>query len=221
MEKIIIINQKTYLNSLEEVNNFIENTKEFKDKIIVLPSDIYIKTFKENGYTIGSQNISDSPHGAHTGDTTAESVKDIGGKYTLIGHSEIREKYKDDKRVLDKIKRAKENNLKIILCVGEKEKNAIEIVDRQLENITPDENIYVSYEPIWSIGTNKIPSKETIENIVKHIKNKGFKKVLYGGSVNEKSVKELNSIESLDGFLVGGCTLKPNSIRKMIEVISD
>lgn len=219
MEKIIIINQKAYLNTVEEVQNFIEKTKKYKDKIIVLPSDIYIKIFKENGYIVGSQNISDSSFGAHTGETTATSVKDMGGKYALIGHSEIREKYQDDKRIISKIQRAKENKLKIILCVGEKNSSPLETIDRQLENISPEEDIYISYEPVWAIDSNNTPTKEEVEKIVKHIKEKGFKKVLYGGSVNEESIKYLN-IPSIDGFLIGGCTLKPNSIEKMIEVIS-
>lgn len=215
MEKIII-NQKMYLNSLDEIENFIRNTYDYKDKMIVLPEYIYIPSFLANGYKVGSQNISDEESGAHTGEVSSEALADFGVKYALIGHSEVRDKY--DERIFDKIKLAKKNGLKVILCVGEAEGDAIIKIDEQISGV--DTDVIISYEPIWSIGTNVIPSNEEIDKIASYIKSKGFKKVFYGGSVNEENIERLNRIDSLDGFLIGSCTLEPDSIIKMIEVVS-
>jgi len=215
MEKIII-NQKMHLNTLEEINNFIRYTYYYRKKMIVLPEYIYIPLFIANDYTVGSQNISDEAFGAHTGEVSSKALADIGVKYTLIGHSELRNKYNEN--IDKKIKLAKKNGLKVILCIGEEEGNPIQKIEKQLENI--DKDVIISYEPIWSIGTNNIPSNEEIDKIVKYIKSKGFSKVFYGGSVNEDNIEKLNEISSLDGFLIGSCTLKPDSILNMIEVVS-
>lgn len=215
MEKIIV-NQKMYLNSLNAVEDFIRNTYDYKDKMIVLPEYIYIPSFLANGYTVGSQNISDEETGAHTGEVSSEALADFGVKYTLIGHSEVRNKYNE--RIFDKIKLAQKSGLKVILCVGEAEGDATIKIDEQLRGV--DTDVIISYEPIWSIGTNNIPSDEEIDKIAGYIKSKGFKKVFYGGSVNEENIERLNRISSLDGFLIGSCTLKTDSIIKMIEVVS-
>lgn len=210
MEKIII-NQKAYLNSLDEVKNFISITYYYRDKMIVLPSYLYIPFFKANDYKIGSQDVSFESGGAFTGEVTASSLKDMGVKYTLVGHAETRWKGK----VSEKIKKALDNGLKVILCVSDYDN-----IDRELKDITDYENVIISYEPVWAIGSNTTPSEEEIDKVSSYIKSKGFKRVFYGGSVNENNIERLNKIPNIDGFLIGGLTLKPDSIIKMIEVVS-
>lgn len=223
MEKMIIINQKMYINSLDKVYNFIKMFDNYKKRIVVIPSYIYIKEYIQNNFIVGSQNVSDETFGAYTGEVSAQSLKNIGVSYTLIGHSEVRQKYKDENdRIVKKIKNSLNNDLKVILCIGESKKErddnkTFQVIDKYLLDI--DRNVIISYEPIWSIGTNIIPSNEEIAMIVNYIKEKGFKTVLYGGSVNEDNIKKLNKIDVLDGFLIAGAVNNPESIIKMIEVV--
>lgn len=223
MEKIIL-NQKSYFASYEEIEKFSDNLKEYKDGIIVIPSFIHVHSFLEKGYIVGCQNVSDESVGSHTGEISAEALKDIKVQYILIGHSEIRRKYKEENsRIKNKISRALENGLKVILCIGEsiEEKdnlNTLSVIDDYLDDIP--KNVVVSYEPIWSIGSNIIPSNEEIKIIVKHIKSKGFNKVLYGGSVNEVTIKKLKEVKELDGFLIGEAGRDYLKVIEMIEVLS-
>lgn len=221
MEKMIVVNQKMYLNTLEDVHFFQDKLKDYKDKFVVIPSDVYIPFYIRNNFITGAQNISDEIDCPHTGETSPESLKDLNVKYVLIGHAEIREKYiEENKKIKKKIDNALKQNLKVILCVGERKKNKLEIIDKQLDGIIPNDNIIISYEPVWAIGSYETPSNNDIIKIISRIKSKGHKKIFYGGSVNEKNIEILNQIENLDGFLIGSCTLKPDSIIKMIEVVS-
>ncbi|MBR3898396.1 MAG: triosephosphate isomerase [Bacilli bacterium] len=220
MEKRIVVNQKLYLNTLEENDKFIKLLNDYKDKFIVIPSTIYIPFYIRNNFITGSQNISDETDSPHTGEISPKSLSDLSVKYVLIGHAEIREKYKDENiRIKKKIENALNNNLKVILCVGEKEKGKLELIDEELEEID-NKDIIISYEPVWAIGSNETPSNSDIKMVASHIKEKGFKEVYYGGSVNEDNIESLSKIDNIDGFLIGSCSLKPNSIIKMIEVVS-
>lgn len=225
MEKIILVNQKMYLNSLEEIETFQKETEQIKDKFIVFPSSIYLNEFVKKGFTVGSQNISGKKEGSYTGDISGKSLKDLKVSYVMIGHSEIRERYKEENNLIqDKINRALENNLKVVLCIGETieekiNKKTYEIISKNLENLNLNKNIIISYEPKWAVGTNITPTNEEIENIVKYIKNITNTKVIYGGSVNEDNIELLNKIPSVDGFLLGKSALKSSSLKNIIEVV--
>lgn len=228
----IFANMKMNL-SYDEIKNYIENTKEFKDKFVVLPSNIYIPYFKENNYNIGIQNISKYENGAYTGDISIKQVKSLGIHYVLIGHSERRHIFNETNEDINiKMIKTKNENLKIILCIGEtKEQKDIgltkQVLKEQIEsafkNINDINNIIIAYEPVWSIGTGNVPSNDDIfgttnyiKQVISNIYNKDIN-VLYGGSVNEKNISELNKIKNLSGFLVGGASLDSNKLYKMIE----
>lgn len=217
----IILNQKSYFNSFDDIKKYQNDLKNYKDKIVVMPSFIYLSSFIENGFTVGCQNVSDEDVGAYTGEVSASSLKDLGVSYVLIGHSEIRRKYKDeDLRIKSKINFCLKNGLKVILCIGEYEKNTLnyDLIDSQLEGIK--KNVIISYEPVWAIGSGVTPSISDISSTIKYIKLKGYSHVLYGGSVNDRTIKDLSLIKDIDGFLVGSCSVNFADVIKMIEVLS-
>ena len=227
MTKLVLANLKMYLNNKIDTQNYLNDLKQEKDKFIVFPPIIYLDRFIQNGFITGIQNISVHKEGAHTGEVSALSAYDLGAKYVLLGHSEIRQKGESDELINQKIKIALKNNLKVVLCVGENleaynQNQTKEIINNQiskaLKNI--DEEIMISYEPVWAIGTGKTPTNNEIEDVVSYIKSLfNYKiKVLYGGSVSENNIESLNKIKNLDGFLIGHAATKPSSLKKIIEV---
>ena len=148
----------------------------------------------------------------------------------LIGHSERRTYYNENNIVFkNKIKNAFINNLKVIFCVGEnlddyKNGKTKNVLNYQLSNVFNKnfnfKNLVIAYEPVWAIGTNKIPNLEEIEKTHGYIKGLFYKKfkvenicVIYGGSVNSKNSKEIFSISSVDGGLIGGASLKADDFK--------
>lgn len=227
MKKLVLANLKMYFNITKDIQDYLNNLNDEKENFIAFPPIIYLEKFLNNGFTCGVQDISVHKEGAHTGEVSALSATDLGAKYVLLGHSEIRQKGESDELINKKIKTALNHNLKAILCVGENleaynQSQTKEIIKNQiskaLKNI--DEEIMISYEPVWAIGTGKTPTNNEIEDVVSYIKSLfNYKiKVLYGGSVSEKNIETLNQINNLDGFLVGYAATIPSSLRKIIEV---
>lgn len=237
-KKLIVGNMKMNL-TLKEVKSYIKEMEDYKDCAIVCPSSLYLSYFIENGFTIGIQNISEYNIGAYTGDIAPVQAVSMGIDYTIIGHSERREYYgEDDAMINRKIINALNNKLKVILCIGEtleeKENNMTEDkIKKQLLNDLQNidsklyENVIIAYEPIWAIGTGKVPNSEDIYTITKLIKEtikEKFSyepKVLYGGSTNDNNIEELNKITNVDGFLIGGACLVPAKFIKIIETIKN
>ena len=226
MKKLIFVNLKMYLNTIKDIQNYIDNLKKEKDKIVIFPQTIYINEFIKNNFHTGTQNISAYEKGAHTGEISALSVKNIGAEYVLIGHSELRE-YENNKTINQKIKSALDNNLKVVLCIGENlesynQNKTKEIIKNQIEKALEkiNQEIIISYEPVWAIGTGLTPKEEEIKDIIDYIKNLfNYQiKVLYGGSVSEKNINKLKQIKNIDGFLIGSAAVNPNNLKKIIEV---
>jgi triosephosphate isomerase len=162
-------------------------------------------------------------------------LKKIGAKYIILGHSENRADGDTNKMILKKIESALKNNLKVIFCIGETLKEKLNgktflILKKQLKSSIKrnfnTKNIIIAYEPIWSIGTGRIPKNSDIEKNLKFIK-KEFKKiirkkypptVLYGGSVNSKNIRNFSSNSEIDGFLIGGAS---QSSKKFIDIIKN
>ena len=158
----------------------------------------------------------------------------VGAKYTLIGHSDNRGEGDTDSMLKDKVEFALKNNLKVVFCIGEnksekKNNRTLAVLKKQLTNVLEKKfnknNIIVAYEPIWSIGTGKIPSAEELKKTTVHIKKilkNIFKKnspaVLYGGSVDGTNVEMFKQITEIDGFLIGGAS---KSSKKFIDIIKN
>ena len=161
-------------------------------------------------------------------------LKSVGAKCTLVGHSDNRSEGDTNQMLKNKVKFALKNNLKVVFCVGEnkvekKNKKTFSILKKQiikvLEKKFYKDNIIVAYEPIWSIGTGKIPTKNELEEtiiyikkILKQIYKKKNPAVLYGGSVDGNSVKIFKDIKEIDGFLIGGAS---KSSKKFIDIIKN
>ncbi|MEO6580438.1 MAG: triose-phosphate isomerase [Sphingomicrobium sp.] len=176
------------------------------------------------GFSIGAQDVHATANGAHTGDISAAMLRDAGATLTIVGHSERREAHGEtDADVRGKAEAAADAGLMVILCVGESLAvrdggDAITTVSRQLDRSLPAGVVdAVAYEPIWAIGTGKIPSMDDIaamhaalrERLVAAYGERGKDvRILYGGSVKASNAAEIFAIPDVDGALVGGASLK-------------
>lgn len=232
MGKIILGNMKSRM-TYDEVIEYIDEIKDKIDysKVVLFPSNIYINEFKKLNIKLGLQNIIEDD--IITGEITFSQAKSMGIDYAIVGHSERRSKlYEDNVMINEKIKNIK--NMGIVLCIGEtqEEKTKLEteeVLKRQiytaLKDVDDMKNIIIAYEPIWAIGTGEIPSLyelkkaiSTIKKFVREIKNTNVK-VLYGGSVNKENIKELNDVDLIDGFLIGGACLKVQEFLEIIDIV--
>lgn len=236
--KLICANFK--MNLLEkDILDYLDTIdgKILKENVIFFPNNLYIKHFYQKNYLVGSQNISFQNWGAITGDTSILQLKELGISYTLIGHSERREYFNDSKFISKKVNLALENNIKVILCIGENKNEwennqTFEVLKKELDeaikmnlNLINFDNFIVAYEPIWAIGTGNIPSNPILEKTILEIKeylrdNYHLNiNVLYGGSVNLENILELEKIKNIDGYLVGGLSLHPNQFLSLINKV--
>ena len=223
------------LSSLNSLNRVVKFLNEFKKKKLIKiiycpPNTLILPMFhklKNTKISVGAQNCHENQkYGAFTGFVNSKMLKDIGSSYVILGHSENRSFGETDKLINLKIKAALKSGLKVIFCVGEKineKKRGItkKILNKQIKNglngIKDKKNIFIAYEPVWSIGTGLIPKTKELFELINFIKRKFKKyKVLYGGSVNSKNINDLKHINSLDGFLIGGAS---QDSKKFIDII--
>ncbi len=180
------------------------------------------------GFTIGGQDVHYAEKGAHTGCTSPLMLLDAGASLTIVGHSERRDSQREsDAEVKAKADAALSAGLAVILCVGESLEvrdggGALAAVMRQLDGSLPDSvaaevELAIAYEPIWAIGTGKIPSIDEIAQMHAAIRTKLLERygdagahvrILYGGSVKSTNAREIFTIPNVDGALVGGASLK-------------
>jgi len=223
-----IANWKMYgntksLNTLDKVIKFSKSKEIKKGRLIYCPPNTLIssffKKFQNCLIDIGAQNCHENDdYGPHTGFVNCKMLKNIGANYVIIGHSENREKGETDKLINQKIKSAIRAKLKVILCIGEtlsekKRGKTKSVLSKQiklcLDKVNKKTNLFIAYEPVWSIGTGKIPKITELKDSIKFIKskfNKKVPKILYGGSVSPKNINNLKLIKDLDGFLIGGAS---------------
>ena len=219
------------LNSLKKVIKFLKTFKKSKKiKIIYCPPntliDLMTKKFLKTRIEVGAQNCHQSlSYAPLTGSINPSMLKSVGAKYVIIGHSENRQAGETDKLINLKVKTAIKSGLKVIFCIGEtlghkRKKITKRILLRQIKlglDKVQKKNIIIAYEPVWSIGTGIIPKSDELLKTIDFIKNKlKNNKVLYGGSVNPKNIRDLKSIKNIDGFLIGGASQEP---KKFIDII--
>ena len=176
------------------------------------------------GFAIGGQDVHFAEKGAHTGCTSALMLLDAGASLTIVGHSERRDAQREsDSEVKAKAQAGQSVGLAVILCVGEalevrEQGHALETVMAQLDGSLPEtaKNLAIAYEPIWAIGTGKIPTTPEIAEMHAAIRSKlrdrygaeGAQiRILYGGSVKASNAAEIFAIADVDGALVGGASL--------------
>ena len=225
--KLVVGNQKTYLNR-PEVVDFINKTNNGNcENAIICASFPYLDLYlEESKYIVGAQNVSVKGNGASTGEISAEQLNSLGVSYTIVGHSERRQdNHETSDMFYDKITNLLKYDIRPIFCVGEsleQRENHVEkdIVGKQIMEVFDKldkesiEKIIIAYEPVWAIGTGKVPTNDEIDDMTSYIKDLVQDKyekrllVLYGGSVNQKNIDELNQIEVVDGYLIGGASTK-------------
>ncbi|MBA65585.1 MAG: triose-phosphate isomerase [Candidatus Marinimicrobia bacterium] len=217
--------------NISEINNL---------SIIFFPpsTGLYNVQLKSPCY-LGAQNCHWEKSGAYTGEISIDMLKDCDVSYTIVGHSERRQIFKEsDQWVNKKIRTLLANNIKPILCIGEtlQERDAMQtenVLEKQLykgfAGLKSLENCIIAYEPIWAIGTGKTANKDQIKmahgyikTVLKKIYPDSFNcHILYGGSVNSKNAKELIQIKGVDGFLIGGASLDIKSFVSIIKIVSN
>lgn len=244
---IIAANWKMNITKSEAkvfIDSFIPLVSKNKtvEKVICPPAtsiDSTINLLKGTDILVGGQNIYFEENGAFTGENSAAMLKDLGCTYVILGHSERRSIFNESNEIINKkIKRALLSGLKVILCIGEtlseRESNQTEIVitnhiKGSLKDISKSDmkNIVIAYEPVWAIGTGKTATPLQAEEAHAYtrkliselydIETAKAIRIQYGGSVKPDNVKELMNQPNIDGALVGGASLKPDSFAKLIN----
>lgn len=220
--------------SIAELDKMIEgHDAELRARVdlLVCPPATLIATFAErakgSAISIGAQDCHPKTSGAHTGDISAEMLRDAGARAIIVGHSERRTDHGEtDAIVRVKAEAVLRAGLVAIVCVGETraEREATQtlaVVARQLGGSVPDtatpETVVIAYEPVWAIGTGLTPTADDVAEVHGTIRGELRKRfggaadafrILYGGSVKPDNASELLKIADVDGALVGGASLK-------------
>jgi len=182
---------------------------------------------------VAAQNCYKVAKGAFTGEISPAMIKDVGCEWAIIGHSERRAIFgESDQLVAEKVTHALESGLKVIACIGEtlEEREAgktEEVVFRQTKAIVGGvgadwTNVVIAYEPVWAIGTGKTATPQQAQDVHNSLRKwlsanvseavASSVRIQYGGSVTAANAKELAACPDIDGFLVGGASLKPEFI---------
>ena len=204
----------------------------------IFPTFLDITKCIDAGIITGGQSGHPEESGAHTGDVSMKMLKEIGCKYVLCGHSERRQDhYETNEFVSAQVSSAIENDLMPILCVGETEEERQEgkekvIVKKQIETVIersairdPRSDLVIAYEPVWAIGTGKTATPEDAQEMHAYIRSllpediRDETRILYGGSMKPENAKELLGQPDIDGGLVGGASLKPESFLEIIKSV--
>lgn len=232
MQKFIVGNWKMNGTSadLAQITAISAMAQRYPDvkAALCLPATLIHRASAElGGFSIGGQDCHMQPSGAHTGCISAEMLVDAGAVVTIIGHSERRaDQHESSSDIRAKAEAAKAAGLGAIICVGETlderdAGHAFEVVLGQLAVSLPDSAagdwLSVAYEPVWAIGTGRIPAKEDVAAMHAAIRGKLIERfgddigqgvrILYGGSMNGDNVDMLLSVADVDGGLIGGASL--------------
>lgn len=214
----------------EVLNNLKFDPK--KVEVVVAPTALHLSTVlgaTGNNVNVATQNLSLTGNGAFTGELSTDMIKEAGIKYTLTGHSERRTLYGEtDKDVAVKTKLAVDAGMTVLACIGElleerESGKTKDVNNRQLNAIREHcddwSQIVIAYEPVWAIGTGKTATPQIAQDthaeirewLAANVSADAAKtvRILYGGSVTEGNAAELIAMEDIDGFLVGGASLKP------------
>ena len=227
--------------SLTEIQTLAETHATSTIDILICPPATLIAQAAniEGVISIGGQDCHGAQAGAHTGDTSAEMLKDAGAEYVILGHSERRTDHGEtNTQIHDKVLAAWNAGLTAVLCIGEtleqrENGETNQVLTKQLAGSMPDgalaSNTVVAYEPVWAIGTGKIPTFDEISQAHSFIR--GFvashqetseahgMSLLYGGSVKPSNAAEIFALNNVDGALVGGASLLAKDFSAIINAL--
>jgi len=227
--------------ALAELETLAALSTSDKTDVLICPPATLISRAKDvaGSVAIGGQDCHANASGAHTGDLAADMLKDAGASHVILGHSERREDHDErDEDVRHKAKAAWEAGLVTVICVGEslserEADNTLDIIGGQLAGSIPDgatgENLVVAYEPIWAIGTGKVPTMSQIGEVHDFMRMRLERRfgegvgrtvpLLYGGSVKPTNAEEIFAVSNVDGALVGGASLKASDFSAIITAL--
>ena len=223
---------KTPRESMDFVRTFLEGF-ERDDRVVVGIAPPFTSLYplswelKDKGVELIAQNMHFEEEGAFTGEISPKMIKELGCTYVILGHSERRRMFgEDDAFINKKVISALKHGITPILCVGEnleerEDGRTFDVVRRQLSeglNGADPKRIIVAYEPVWAIGTGKNATPSQADEVHRFIKDMlGDVPVIYGGSVKPENACSLMRERHVDGVLVGGASLKPESFLSIVE----
>ena len=226
---------KTQADSLAFLNGFLphlEATPEHREVILCAPFTALTslsKTLHGSRVMVGAQNVHWETSGAYTGEIAGEMLTEIGVRYVIVGHSERRQYFGEtDKTVNLRLKAAQAADLTPILCVGETkqqrdagetETHVVSQIEKGLAGVDQSKLI-IAYEPIWAIGTGDTCASEEANRVCWLIRSQLANKdvpIQYGGSVKPNNVDEIMGQPEIDGALVGGASLEPETFARIVN----
>jgi triosephosphate isomerase len=231
---------KTAPEAVDFVQSFLPLVKDVNDaEIVIAPPFTALHAvsskIKGTNVALSAQNVYYEEKGAFTGEVSPVMLKDAGCEYVIIGHSERRQYfYESDEIVNKKIKSAQKNGLKAIFCIGEtlsqrEGGKTFDVLNSQIEKGLKEidaSGIVAAYEPVWAIGTGKTATPDQAQEAHLHIRSRLMNlvgeaadkiRILYGGSVTPENVDSLMACPDVDGALVGGASLKPDSFERIVR----
>jgi len=236
MNGSIIANSKLLMAMLK-FNNKLKNTE-----LVICPPFPYLHQVKEyivgSNIKLGAQNVNENNSGAFTGEVSADMLKEFSCRYVLIGHSERRALFQESNGLIaQKITQSSDAGLTPVLCIGEslaqRENGDVEtVILEQLSSVINAiglkkfKSVVIAYEPIWAIGTGQTATPKQAQVVHRMIRQYLYGldpilsksiSILYGGSVNEINAAELIVQKDIDGFLVGGASLKADSLETIVK----
>ena len=235
---------KTASEARDLATAIIPLVKDVKNRDVVLAPPFtslqaVAESIKKTDIALAGQNLYWEDKGAYTGEISAEMLLELGCKYVIIGHSERRQYFGEtDETVNKRLRQALNKGLLPIVCVGEtlgerESGKANQVIEGQLKGALKDvatdemERVVVAYEPVWAIGTGKTATPEQAQEIHQFIRanikalyddaTAAALRIQYGGSVTPDNVSTLMAMPDIDGALVGGASLKPESFAALVK----
>ncbi|WP_417326885.1 triose-phosphate isomerase [Halarcobacter sp.] len=222
--------RKSTATFIDEVNSFLEK-ENISNDVYIFPTATSLDEFNTvSNLTVGAQNAYATTKGSFTGEIGTEQLDEFGIKTILIGHSERRHILgESQEEITKKFNFYKELGYTIVYCIGEPLEVKEQGIEKTLEYIyeqfvgidTNYENLILAYEPVWAIGTGVTATNDDIKAVHSAIKQKISKPLLYGGSVKVANVREICSIDGVDGALIGTASWVVEDFKQIIENTKD
>ena len=249
-KSIVVANWKASQNNYKltekKIGSLLKNLNKDKTKVdlIIAPNFLFLQNVKKifkKSIGLSAQDASVFEDGSHTGETTSESIKDVGIDYVIIGHSEKRDQGDTQEMIIKKIQNSLKNDLKVIYCIGEKERDNgvkyLKLIEDQIVSVFNNvdkkkfENVILAYEPVWAINNkdNLSIDAHSLHSMVIYIRKILLEKygdniskninILYGGSITKENAQDILWNGEVQGLLIGRASWDNDSLVSIIKNI--
>ncbi|MBS0616489.1 MAG: triose-phosphate isomerase [Verrucomicrobia bacterium] len=231
-KRILVANWKMH-KTVAEAKDFLAQLKAPQHEVWIAPPFTAISALKGSFVRVGAQNMHEEAEGAFTGEISAKMILEAGATFVILGHSERRRIFgESNERILKKVERALASGLKPLLCIGETEAERAQgkiasIIEAQLQGM-PAAEMVIAYEPVWAIGTGKTATPDEARQahqLCRGLLTKmwgpklaGTTPILYGGSVTPQNAAALLAQPDIDGALIGGASLNPQTFQEILDL---